>query len=316
MADATQARRVAREMFLAAFAGASPAGIEPWVVERMTGMLEDESVRPGEELFRAGEPSDYIRFMGAGRVLCTHPTDPPWSFEGHWTLGILDLMQERPHSRTATAETQVRLVKLRTTEWLDLLDESFDLKRSAVASGIESVAKLLEQALVLEGSPPPPPPSATPRELTPMNLVDRLMLLIDMPMFQGAGVQTLADIAGLMRERIVEPGEIIYERDAPRQQLAVIVEGIVESTRKNPDLHVQFSRAEIAGGPLTVGPTGAAWETMALTRTKLLAIAAEDWYDEMEEHFALARSALIALGIQREDLLNKISKLTNGATMR
>ncbi len=316
MADRQQVARVAREMFLAAFAGASSAfGMEAWVIERMTGLLEDKALEPGDMLFRAGEPADHIYFLAGGRVRCEQEGYPPWRFEGHWVLGILDVMQERPHSRTAIAETPVRLARFRTTEWLDLLDESFELKRSAIGSGVDSVAKLMEQLLLLEGGDQSPPLSAGSVDESLLSIVDRLLLLIDLPMFHSAGVQTLADLAALMTERIVEPGSTIHERNAPRTALSVIVEGVVESRRRDPDLAMRFMRGHIAGGPLIVGPSAQHWETIALTRTKLLVLSAEDWFDEMEEHFGLARSALVALAAEREQLLNRICKITDSATI-
>ena len=72
----------------------------------------------------------------------------------------------------------------------------------------------------------------------------------------------------------------------------------------------------MAGGPLLMGPTAQQWQTVALTRTKLLTLATEDWFDEMEEHFALARSALVALALERERLLNKLSILTKGSVLQ
>jgi CRP-like cAMP-binding protein len=246
-------------------------------------------------------------------VCCTHPGVPPWRFEGFWVLGVLDVMQERPYSRTATAETTVRLAKMRTTEWLDLLDESFDLKRSAVASGVDSVAKLLEQLLAMGESFDVPDALATPVDPAPMNLVDRMLLLMDIALFRGAGVQILADLAALMTERVVEAGTVIHARHAPRQVISIVVNGLVESRREAPDLSMRFMRGQLAGAPLIVGPSAAHWETVAVTRTKLLELSAEDWFDEMEEQFGLARSALVALAVERERLLNRTSELTDGA---
>ena len=58
-------------------------------------------------------------------------------------------------------------------------------------------------------------------------------------------------------------------------------------------------------GSLAASSQPLAYEARARTATRARRIAREDYFDAMEEHFALARSTMKALAREREVLVNE-----------
>ena len=63
-------RRVDREVSLAAF-GVPFETFDPWVVDRVTEILDEQYVRAGQVLWSAGDLIDSLYFMHQGRVRAT-----------------------------------------------------------------------------------------------------------------------------------------------------------------------------------------------------------------------------------------------------
>jgi hypothetical protein len=56
-----------------------------------------------------------------------------------------------------------------------------------------------------------------------------------------------------------------------------------------------------------LGEAASAWEAQAVEPTRVLSLLVEDWYDLMEEHFDLVRSALRAVALTSERLLDELA---------
>src|SRR5579883_2046704 len=103
--------RISRELFLGAL-GSHLGHDEPWVTERLAGLIEEDSLRAGDVLFRAGDPPDHYYFIRTGKVELVRDGHPPWRFEGRAVFGMSDALVERPRQRTATAMSDVALMRV------------------------------------------------------------------------------------------------------------------------------------------------------------------------------------------------------------
>ena len=300
MADA-RTSRISRELFLAAF-GAGPGHVEPWVIDRLTAVVDEDDARRGDTLYRVGDAPDGIYFLRQGRVEFVPEKGPGRVMDGPSVLGRFDAVLARPRTRRAIALTDLQLLRVPAEAWMDLLEDSFQLARLSVTSLTRTVAQLEERAWT--ESPPGPTQPVMPAQMNARRLdrLERLVVLVDTPLLRGAGVQTLSDLAGVSEEASFEAGDDLFVAGARRDRVHIIVAGEVEAHRENPRVEWRGGPGEIVCDVASLGETEVAWGARAVTRVRTLAFRFEDWLDLMEEHFEMVRSTLGALALQCEKL--------------
>jgi CRP-like cAMP-binding protein len=298
--------RIGREIFLAAL-GMPLDTVEPWVLARMTSILEEREVHAGQTLFSAGETAQFMYFMREGRVRFTRAGGPSWTFQGRWVLGGFEGLGDRPSMRTATALTTFRAMRVPIGPWVEMLEDSFPIARSAVTNASRAVARMEE--LVPSGAPasaldPPVLGVAPPGELS---LTERLALLFDVRMLRGVGVQALADLAGVSEQVSVDRGDVLVAHGKGGDRVLRIVDGEVVAERSNPSVVRHYGPGDLVCGAAVLGGVVDAWEAKAVTPTRCITVPLEALFDLMEEHFELVRSTLAALGVRRGLLLDHLA---------
>lgn len=301
--------RIGREIFLSAL-GLPLDSIDSRVIDRLTSILEECEVRAGQRLFTAGEPLESLYFMQDGRVRFTRGDGPSWTLKGRWVLGGFELLGDRPATHTATALEDFYGMRVSAVAWVEMLEDSSQLARSAVVNASRTVTQLEER--VPTGDPAPPDdtsllsmvPSGT------MTLVERLALLLDVRMLRLAGVQALADLAAVSEEVSFAAGELVVERGVEHERLVRIVEGEVRAERAGPAVVRWQGPGDLVCGTAILGHVADAWQARAATPTRAISFPIEALFDLMEEHFDLVRSTLAALGARRELLLERLAAVT------
>lgn len=299
-------QRTSRELFLAVLTGGAH-NLEPWVLDRITSVVDEEDIPAGKRLFAEGEPPESIFFIREGRVRLERDGASPWVFEGRTVIGVFDALLDRPHARTAVAETDLHLLKLRADSWLELLEDSYGLARAAVRNSVITVAALEARRWATQDAPQGAVVARVPPVLGALAFVERLAFLADVPMLRGAGIQVLVEFADMMEEVTFAPGATLIERGTHRGEALLVLEGEAEASRLDPELHVVFGPGSVVGGVASLGEPILAWEAHAITRIRALSVRLEDWLDLMEEHFDLLRSALSGMALQREAILDDLS---------
>jgi CRP-like cAMP-binding protein len=300
VADTGQAERISREVFVASFLGDTRA--VGWASQRMAARMTDMFLSAGDVLYRVGEPADHHYFVVKGEMRLTKPTGSAWVLGERSLIGTLDAILERPRSRDAVATMPTHLLKLRSEDWLEFLEDSFVMARRALMRVSAQVDELRRRPPPLGGFDPPPPPA--PAAEAPLHLVNRILLLRDVPIFSRASIQTLATLAELSTVLHAAKGEVLFERGAMKDKLVVVASGEVEASRSAPELVARFGRGGLVCGPGAFGD-GAAYEVRATASTRALSVSLEDFVDVMEEHFGLTRSAMMAMAEEREMLLDR-----------
>ena len=298
--------RTSRELFLSALTGGT-ADLDTWLIDRMTSVVEEEDVESGQRLFAQGEQPEFIFFVRDGKVRLERDGSKPWLFAGRSVVGVFDALLDRPHTRTAVAETGVHVLKLRVEHWLDLLEDSFGLARLALANSVATVASLETRRWKAD---PKPQGSVVAPVLPiepPLAFVDRLAILAETPLLRGAGIQVLVDVAEFVAEVTFPPGEAIFERGQQRGQAFLVLEGQAVGDWNDPKHNVSFGPGSLVGGVASLGEPIAEWQAHAATQVRALSVPLEDWFNQMEEHFDLVRSALCALAIAREAILEDLA---------
>jgi len=300
MLDSRQ-RRLSRELFLADVIG-NLGTLEPWVTDRLIAILEEEEAAAGESLFATGDPADHVYFVKQGTVELVRYGRTIEVVEGPRTLGMSDVLIERPRRFSARPRTPVEILKIRTEAWIDLLEDSFPLARSAVLGLARAVASL-ETRLWADGRFPlsVPLPAAEPAG-NPLDLVERLALLMETPLLRRAGVQPLSDLASACEEVSFTADDLLFERGVPRERIFVLVEGRVEASRENPRASWRGGPGQVVCGTTSFADTDSEWQARAASQGRALAFGVDDWFDVMEENFEMVRTTLAELALQRERL--------------
>jgi CRP-like cAMP-binding protein len=313
MADDAQLLRLSRELFLAA---AAPPSIPPWAIERMASVLEDLPVEEGQAFFSAGDPPEFIYFMQNGRVRMAGEGRPPLTFEGRWVLGSFDVLLDRPHQRTATALATFRIQRLAADAWLELIEDSFEVARSMLENASRMLAELEEKVgpeLVRDAVVPPP---FLPLPDGPLNPVERLALFAEIPALRGAGIQTLADLAVLANEVTFEPNDLVWPRGEAPDRAYVVFDGEIEASKESPSVVRRFGPGTLVLGTSSLSAISPVWEGRAHTRSRALSFRLDECIDLMEEHFDMVRSVLSRLAMEREELLDKMARQSDGLVLR
>jgi CRP-like cAMP-binding protein len=296
--------RVTRELSAAAFGinmaqAANPP--EPWVTDRLVSIAEEGFARAGDVLFAPGDAADVIRFVRTGNVLLSDGPSRPREVHGPVVIGLLDVLLDRAHTERATARGDLAYYRVRAERWFDLLEDSFPLARASVMAQVRTVAALEENAW--SRRPPSASASHPPWALSgPMSVLDRLGVLMDIPLLRGAGVQVLSDLASVAEEVRFEPGAAILTRGRRADRFFVIVTGEVEASREGPRITWRGGPGQMVCDVAWLAEGVPAWRARAATPVRALSFRVEDWFDLLEEHFEMVRATLRALARQREEL--------------
>jgi CRP-like cAMP-binding protein len=270
-------------------------------------VVEEEDVESGKRLFAQGEPPEFIFFVRDGRVRLEREGSSPWTFEGRSVIGVFDALLERPHTRTAVAETNLHLLKLRTEHWLALLEDSFGLARSALANSVSIVAALEARQWATQAQPRGEIAVAVSSVEPRLGFIERVAILAEIPLVRSAGIQVLVELAESVEELTFQPGDTLFRHGEPGGRALLVLQGDVAAERSDLSLQVLFGPGSFVGGVASLGDPVAAWQARAATYVRVLSMNIEDWFDLMEEHFDLVRSALSALALRREAILDDLA---------
>jgi CRP-like cAMP-binding protein len=302
--------RTWHELFLSVLTGG--ADLETWVIDRMTSAVEDEDVEAGKRLYAQGEQPEYIFFVREGQVRLEREGRATWILEGRSAVGTFDAALDRPHERTAVAGTRLHLFKLRVDHWQDLLEDSYGLARSAVANSVRTVAGIESRLWAAKSEPRGFAVGSVGPLEGPLSFIERMAFLAQDPLIRGAGIQVMVELADSMKELTFEPGAWLYERGHPRGEAFFMLHGEVVGERRQPEVKVHFGPGSVVGGVASLGDPILDWNARAVTQVRALSMRLEDWFDSMEEHFDLVRSALAQLARIRENLLEHLEVANPG----
>jgi CRP-like cAMP-binding protein len=298
--------RIGREIFLAAF-GMSLENVDSWVIDRMTSILDEQEVREGQTLYAAGGPVAFIYFMQDGEVRFTRDGGPSWTVKGRWVLGGFEALGDRPAAYTATAVSDFRGLRVPTVDWVDMLEDSSQLARSAVVNASRTLMRLEER--VPTGAPASAREASTLSSVRAgtLSLVERLALLLDVRTFRLAGVQAVADLAAVSEQVSVAAGELVLERGARPGHLIRIVDGDVLAESAAPAMRRSYGPGDLICAAAVLGGVSGPWQARAITPIRGIGVPLEALFDMMEEHFDLVRSTFAALGARRELLIEHLA---------
>jgi CRP-like cAMP-binding protein len=293
-------RLIGRELFVASLLGDS--GRLGSVIHRVAHQMDEVALDAGDPLYRAGDRAEHFFFIVSGQVSLTRPGAATTLFGERSVVGSLDAMTYRPHTHTAVATTPALILRLSIGDWSDLLEDNFELARRVILRLATEVHGLRRRPAPLGGFDEPAVASTAP----PAKLLalDRILHFEAIPMFARAGTQALATLARIGSTRCVTKEDVFLSRSEMVGQLVIIASGEVQASWEGYAPAARFGVRSVVGGAGALG-TGPAPEVRATRPTRAIVLPLEDYFDVMEEHFDLARSALAAIQAERDELRDR-----------
>jgi len=296
-------RRIGRELLVSSFMGSTIGADENWLLERMARSLEEYVASAGEVLFREGDAADYVYLMPEGRARMSRGGHSDWIYEGRWVIGTVDVQVGRPRARTATIEQDARLFRYPGDMWNDVMEDSFEITVTALTGSAGGTAALYTR---MAPEPAFPAPTDKPVLYDTSTLVGRALLLSEVPLLRGAGVQALTDLAETTVSQPLAEAEYLFKPRSRHGRVHVVVRGEVEVFRDEPRATGRFGPGDVVGGALCLG-TDDAWGARGVRESEVLSFSVEEWFNQMEEHPEMARAAMTALAIEREHLMERLA---------
>ena len=311
MPELSEADRIQREVFLKTMVPRARHAF--WATSRIAEAMEDVVTRAGDVVYESGTPAEHYYFVVEGQVEMVRPGGAPWTVTGPGLVGVIDVALARPHVRQAVAKTDARILRLPAAVWFDALEDSFDLARAVISS-------MAGVVLGLRMRPPPAggfdPPVATAKGAVIHSVVDRILFLRDVPIFRSASTQALTTLAETTEVVTLAPGASLFAADAVSSRLYVLVSGEVEVVHAMGPVTGRFRAGSLVGGPAALVEQHGGFAARATEPSTVLSIDFDDYFDVMEEHFSLGRSAMTFMATEVDLLLERDAANPAGSNVR
>jgi CRP-like cAMP-binding protein len=302
-------QRVERSIFVRSLFGKRAA---ERVAERVAATMRDLYFPAGTVIYRRGEASENLYFIVEGEVTLELPGEPSWVMGPQDGFGFQDAMQDVAHARDARARSDTHVLAFAAEDWLDLLEDHADMGQGAILAQAESIRRAVSEVSPSGGFPEPGQCEPPADFEAPCGIVERIVILRDAPLFERAGIQALAGLARLAKPRAIRSGETLATAGTKSPGLVVVGAGVIGLERAQPELRARFGPGSIVGGLASVGTELLDWTVRAETDALALQIAQADWFDLMDDHFDLARSAFAYMAAER-GLLMRALAVKNGS---
>lgn len=230
-AEGERSARLVREIFLAGFMSGLPPENVAWATHRLARNMQDVHLTAGEVLYRQGEPTTAHYFVVYGEMVLAAEGVPSWTLGERSLIGTIDLTLDRPRSRSAKATRETHLLMMPASDWLDMLEDNFEL----MLRGVEGLAEGVHELRIgFGGGKSASPARLRPFEQSsasgPLGLVDRVVLLRGVPLFSEGEVQALLDLAAHATEVDVEEGAVIAAGGEANDAMFLTISGTVRKS--------------------------------------------------------------------------------------
>ena len=259
-------------------------------------------VPAGHVLYESARPATTVFQVMSGEIAIHAPQAPSWRVAAGGTVGFVDLMQSRPHARTAVTATPARLLELDAADYLDYLEDNFEVSHRILSwLSHEIIADTVvrpEAQQLLAGVGAVKSPSFAKVEIP---TVERLMILSRMPAFRGASTQGIANLAQSAVEARFGPGEVVVAAGSTSTVVSLMVEGEVEL--QSPEgLRVRRAGRDFLAHVEELTSAPRLNSVIASSPLIVLQIDREELLDRLEEHFDLTMALFAAIAREQEKL--------------
>lgn len=295
--SATETSQVARLLWLRSLFGAQ-TNERP--VEMLAARMTEVFLPRGAELYVRGGTSDSIYFVVEGVI--RQGTHGYTRYVSGDVLGFVDGMIDRPHQYTAVVLEDAVVLRLRLEDWFELLEEHFSVLRGmftntgqnsdAYPDPVKAGDALIRAEIPIEGN-----------ETPASTLVRHLLAVKSCPLFERASIQAVVQLVRGATVLCLDPGAVLPEANK-RPGLFIQVYGKI-SFAIGPVGEAIEAKTHAPGslvGSISLVPrVPGVFDLEAEARSEILFIESEKFFDVMEDHFDVGRSALAYVARRLDD---------------
>jgi CRP-like cAMP-binding protein len=127
-----------------------------------------------------------------------------------------------------------------------------------------------------------------------LNLIEKVLALEAVDLFQNLAAEQLAEIASISREAHFRPGQAILSPGHPIDSLYVVLDGDVELRRDGASFH-NAKAGDVLGAWALFDDHPGGVEALARTDVKLLRVGRTDFYDLLTDNSHITQSIFSTL---------------------
>jgi CRP-like cAMP-binding protein len=127
-----------------------------------------------------------------------------------------------------------------------------------------------------------------------LNLVEKVLALEAVDLFQNLAAEQLAEIASISRETHFRPGETILAADQPIDSLFVVIDGDVDLRRDGQSFH-SSGAGDVLGAWALFDDRAGGVEALARTDLTLLRLNRTDFYDLLTDNTQITQAIFSTL---------------------
>ena len=251
----------------------------------------------GREVFAAGEPARRVEFVIDGAVRDVDARGDAREVKAPSVFGLEDVLQGAAVPHSIRAADHVVSVRIAADVFLALVANNVllaqGLFRMVLSRDVMSrtppafgpgLHGLLEEQLRL-----PPPP------------LDKSQPLRQHPWLEAATAAQFLALLGTARERMLEPGMVMFAADQPAA-LHVVLAGAL--TLQSGDSTILAREGAIIGLAETLAGLPSGWRATAEGRARVVSVDREDLFAVLGDHVGLMQSVFSGIITDRADSMN------------
>ena len=248
---------------------------------------------------REGKPFGSVYLLIEGELRAAREGRLLGTFGARNSVGVLSTLARDRHGFTCEALADTVALKLRADDFLEVLEDHFELMYSAMRGlahdGIELRRNLMPHAgFATPVRGPSQKRVDCPRE--PLELTERILCLRETFGLQHSYIDELAQLARAAQERRYAPGEQLWSTDERATHAAILICGAVQCATP-AGARFGFGVGDIVGALDTLAEKPRWFDAVASEETVALTLEAEAMVDVWEDRPGLALDFLRLIAI-------------------
>jgi CRP-like cAMP-binding protein len=216
------------------------SGLPAPEIAAIADVVQERVFAKGEEVFREDAPANAALFVVEGRLASTRRGVRAGTVVPGQGIGGIPVLARAEYGARVVAEQDTLALELDADAIADLLEDRLPILQHLIREVSRQALDLLKRKKLDPSLVFPAPPGDMPGSAQ-LDLVDRLLLLRRMPVFDRTSVTALAELARTMAQVRFEAGSVLWHEGEPAAHLVMICGGAV--------------RASVPGGiEFTAGP--------------------------------------------------------------